>query len=111
MVGLRRRDSLFCATWLRRPPLLVEEEVRLDEFPMPARHVPRREHGAQVVDVGVALDWLAPIRQNGSVDVVRKVDVPHPGGVRTGVAVVAELREPADSEEPAIRQEEEIVLR
>src|SRR2546427_5811120 len=98
MVGLRRRDSLFCATWLRRPPLLVEEEVRLDEFPMPARHVPRREHPAPIVDVGVTLDWLAPIRQDVSVDVVRKVDVPHPGRVRTGVSVVAELPWPPDSD-------------
>src|SRR5256712_13867856 len=78
---------------------------------MSARHVPRREDPAQIVDVGVTLDWLAPIRQDVSVDVVRKVDVPHPGRVRTGVAVVAELREPADSEEPSIRPEEEIALR
>src|SRR2546427_9089741 len=111
MLALRWRQCLVGAAWLRRPPLLVEEEVRLDEFPMPARHVPRREHPAQIVDVGVTLDWLAPIRQDVSMDVVRKVDVPHPGRVRTGVAVVAELREPADSEEPSIRQEEEIVLR
>src|SRR2546427_331598 len=31
--------------------------------------------------------------------------------VGTGVAVVAELRETTDSEEPAIRQEEEVVFR
>src|SRR2546430_11498511 len=105
MVGLPVRQCLLGAAWLRRPPLVVEEEVRLDEFPMPTRHVPRREHGAEVVDVRLPLDWLPAIRQNVSVDVVREVDVPHPGGVRTGIAVVAELRKPADSEEPPIRQE------
>src|SRR2546427_12898576 len=108
MLGLRWRQCLVGAAWLRRPPLLVEEEVRLDEFPMPARHVPRREHPAQIVDVGVTLDWLAPIRQDVSMDVVRKVDVPPPGRVPTGVAVVAQPRRPRASEEPAAPQEEEV---
>src|SRR5437899_12096953 len=111
MLGLRWRQCLVGAAWLRRPPLLVEEEVRLDEFPMPARHVPPREHPAQIVEVGVTLDWLAPIRQDVSVDVVRKVDVPHPGRVRTGVAVIAVLPEPAGSDETSIRPQTEIVNR
>src|SRR3989442_5068900 len=93
MLGLRWRQCLVGAAWLRRPPLLVEEEVRLDEFPMPARHVPRREHPAQIVDVGVTLDWLAPNRPDVSVDVVREVDVTHPGGVRNGASAAGRLRE------------------
>ena len=103
--------SSGCRGALGRPPFLVEQEVGLHEFPVTACHVSCREHRAQVVDVRVTVGRFPAIRQQVPVDVVRQIDVSDPSGIGTGVAVVAELRETTDSEEPAIRQEEEVVFR
>src|SRR2546428_22878 len=103
--------SSGCRGALGRPPFLVEQEVGLHEFPVTACHVSCREHRAQVVDVRVTVGRFPAIRQQVPVDVVRQIDVTDPSRIGTGVAVVAELRETTDSEEPAIRQEEEVVFR
>src|SRR5439155_11659782 len=79
--------------------------------PMAALHVTVREDRAEVVDIGGSFDWLAVIGEQLSVDVVWQVHVADPRGVRAGIAIVAELREPANPEEPAVGEEQQVVLR
>src|SRR5438552_12256076 len=107
--GHNKRWPLPARSRLRRAPLLVEQELLFDELPVPAPHIPIGQDRPEVVDVGAAFDRLPAVRQQISVDIVREVHVAYAGGLGPGHSIVAVFREPTDSEEPAIREEHQVV--
>src|SRR6266705_3387740 len=106
----RALDSKALPHELGITPLFVEQEVFFHEIPVPALHVPIGKDRSEIVDVRSALDRLSSLRQEVSVDVEGQIHVTDPRRVGSRIAIVAELRETANAEEPAIRQEEEVVL-
>src|SRR5437773_8397603 len=92
-------------------PFFVEQEVFFHEIPVPALHVPIGKDGPKIIDIGSALDRFSSLRQEVSVDVEGQIHITDPRRVGSRIAIVAELREAANAEEPAILREEAVGLR